>query len=114
MRVGGASPELRRLVAGRKHRPEPAARQHIGERRVPDRGARRTDTLLCIESNCCGKPTTDLDIWVAYRASEDNLERIERLPVPVNTGANEFCPTPLPGNRLLFVSTRTSACSGTQ
>ena len=24
----------------------------------------------------------------------------------------EFCPTPLPGNRLLFVSTRTSACSG--
>ena len=61
-----------------------------------------------------GQPTTDLDIWVAYRASEDApWSEIERLPGPVNTGANEFCPTPLPGNRLMFVSTRHEPCSGT-
>jgi Tol biopolymer transport system component len=60
-----------------------------------------------------GEPNTGLDIWVAYRASEEApWSEIARLPFPVNTGANEFCPTPLPGNRLLFVSTRTSTCSG--
>ena len=60
-----------------------------------------------------GQPNTLLDIWVAFRASEDEpWSEIERLPGPVNTGANEFCPTPLPGNRLMFVSTRTSPCSG--
>lgn len=50
----------------------------------------------------------DLDIWVAYRTSEDApWGAVERLPDPVNrVGSNEFCPTPLPGNRLLFVSTR--------
>ena len=58
-------------------------------------------------------PPPHLDIWVAYRASEDEpWSEIERLPGPVNTLANEFCPTPLPGNRLMFVSTRTSPCSG--
>lgn len=37
----------------------------------------------------------------------------ERLPFPVNTtDANEFCPTPLPGNRLMFVSTRGNVCGG--
>ncbi|WP_157899025.1 PD40 domain-containing protein [Luteitalea pratensis] len=55
----------------------------------------------------------DLNIWVAYRASEDVAwSEIERLPLPVNSGANEFCPTPLPGNRLLFVSTRANECAG--
>ena len=59
-------------------------------------------------------PNTFLDIWVAYRASEDApWSEIERLPGPVNTVANEFCPTPLPGNRLMFVSTRRSSCSDT-
>jgi hypothetical protein len=50
----------------------------------------------------------DLDIWVAYRTSESApWGAVERLPNPVNgVGSNEFCPTPLPGNRLLFVSTR--------
>jgi hypothetical protein len=28
------------------------------------------------------------------------------VPAPVNSAANDFCPTPLPGNRLLFVSER--------
>ena len=68
-------------------------------------------TLFFASNRDVGKPLPDLDIWVAYRASEDeSWSEIERLPDPVNTDANEFCPTPLPGNRLLFVSTRPSAC----
>jgi hypothetical protein len=59
---------------------------------------------------------TDLDIWVASRLSEDGpWAAPERLPFPVNgVGTNEFCPTPLPGNRLLFVSTRANSagCGG--
>jgi len=55
--------------------------------------------------------TKDLDIWVAYRDGEDHpWGSAEPLPAPVNTGAQEFCPTPLPGNQLLFVSTRLNAC----
>lgn len=45
-----------------------------------------------------------LDIWVAYRDSEHGTwGNPETLPAPVNTGAQEFCPTTLPGNQLLFV-----------
>jgi hypothetical protein len=57
----------------------------------------------------------DLDIWVAYRADEDAAwAEVERLPASVNrAGTNEFCPTPLPGGRLLFVSNRASNCGGT-
>lgn len=56
----------------------------------------------------------DLDIWVAYRAAEDTLwAELDRLPSPVNAaGTNEFCPTPLPGGRLLFVSNRANNCGG--
>jgi hypothetical protein len=55
-----------------------------------------------------------LDIWVASRPSENApWASPERLPFPVNTTvANEFCPTPLPGNGLLFVSTRSNVCGG--
>jgi Tol biopolymer transport system component len=55
----------------------------------------------------------DLDIWVASRSSlGDPWASPEKLPFPVNTTANEFCPTPLAGNRLLFVSTRSNLCGG--
>jgi WD40-like Beta Propeller Repeat len=56
----------------------------------------------------------DLDIWVAYRAiTSDPWVLQERLPSPVNESpSNEFCPTPLPGNGLLFVSTRSNLCGG--
>src|SRR5919106_2987224 len=55
-----------------------------------------------------------LDIWVASRSSfGDPWASPEKLPFPVNTTAsNEFCPTPLAGNRLLFVSTRSNNCGG--
>jgi hypothetical protein len=59
-----------------------------------------------------GKITPDLDLWVAYRTSEEApWSEMVRLPAPVNTGAAEFCPTPLPGNRLLFVRTQLG-CGG--
>jgi len=56
----------------------------------------------------------NLDIWVAFREKDDDpWGSPVALPAPVNTGASEFCPTPLPGNGLLFVSTRANNCGGT-
>jgi hypothetical protein len=53
----------------------------------------------------------DLDIWIAYReTAHAPWGAAEPLPAPVNTGAAEFCPTPLSGNGLLFVSTRVNEC----
>src|SRR4051794_6384901 len=47
------------------------------------------------------------DIWVAHRQRADApWGAPENLGAPVNSGANDFCPTPLRGNRLLFVSER--------
>jgi hypothetical protein len=53
-----------------------------------------------------------LDIWVSSRGPGD-----AHWPAPVNlagvnSAANDFCPTPLPGNRLLFVSARANHCGG--
>jgi hypothetical protein len=53
-----------------------------------------------------------LDIWTASRAV-GNGWHIEPLAFPINTPAAEFCPTPLPGRQLLFVSTRANNCGGT-
>jgi hypothetical protein len=47
------------------------------------------------------------DIWVAHRRRpRDAWGTPERLAEPVNSAANDFCPTPLDGRRLLFVSER--------
>ena len=72
---------------------------------------------LYIASTRRGDPN---DIWVATRDSEDaDFGTPEILPPPVNSNAADFCPTPLRGNYLLFVSTRggvdaygTAACGG--
>jgi Tol biopolymer transport system component len=49
----------------------------------------------------------DNDIWVAHRQSSTAaFGTPTMLPEPVNSAAQDFCPTPLPGNELLFVSTR--------
>ncbi|GAA1769197.1 hypothetical protein [Agromyces humatus] len=49
----------------------------------------------------------DNDIWVATRESAMTpFGAPTMLPEPVNGPAQDFCPTPLPGNELLFVSTR--------
>jgi hypothetical protein len=65
-------------------------------------------------------PGGDNDIWVATRADEgDEFGAPTMLPEPVNSDAQDFCPTPLHGKSLLFVSSRsgtdaygTEACGG--
>ena len=51
-----------------------------------------------------------LDIWVAHRdGAGEPFGEPENLPAPINSAANDFCPTPLRGKRLLFVSNRQTA-----
>jgi WD40 repeat protein len=53
------------------------------------------------------------DTWVASRERKSAAWGDPvNLPWPVNSTANDFCPTPLPGNRLLFVSSRSNVCGG--
>jgi len=45
------------------------------------------------------------DIWAADRASKDEpFGQPQNLGGPVNSGANDFCPTPIYGSYLMFVS----------
>ncbi len=54
-----------------------------------------------------------LDIWVAHRATEDGpWGAPQNLGTPVNSGADDFCPTPVRGNGLFFVSARAGGCGG--
>ena len=47
------------------------------------------------------------DIWAADRASKSEpFGEPQNLGAPVNTEANDFCPTPMYGNYLMFVSER--------
>lgn len=49
----------------------------------------------------------DLDIWVAHRPDLDSAFGLaENLGAPVNSPYADFCPTPIGGNYLLFVSSR--------
>jgi hypothetical protein len=48
-----------------------------------------------------------LDLWVSQRRADGTWGAPEPLPAPVNSTANDFCPTPQPDGSLLFVSTRT-------
>jgi hypothetical protein len=48
-----------------------------------------------------------LDIWVATRQSRsDPWGAPENLPEPINSPSDDFCPTPVNGGRLFFVSRR--------
>jgi hypothetical protein len=48
-----------------------------------------------------------LDIWVATRAStSDPWGAPVNLPEPINSASDDFCPTPVRGNGLFFVSRR--------
>ena len=52
-----------------------------------------------------GDTRTDLDIWVASRGSTDEpFGAPVNLGEPVNSTADDFCPTPVRGNGLFFVS----------
>jgi hypothetical protein len=58
-----------------------------------------------------GGATDPNDIWRFHRDSIDApWGAAEHLPAPVNSAAADFCPTPLPGKRLYFVSTRAGYC----
>jgi hypothetical protein len=51
-----------------------------------------------------------LDIWVARRPSTGApFGAPENLPEPINSAADDFCPTPVRGHGLFFVSRRTTA-----
>jgi hypothetical protein len=59
-----------------------------------------------------GDTRTDLDIWVARRASDDDPWGAPvNLGEPVNSTADDFCPTPVRGKGLYFVSRKTTAAS---
>jgi WD40-like Beta Propeller Repeat len=59
-----------------------------------------------------GDTRTDLDIWVSSRASVDAPWGTPvNLGEPVNSTADDFCPTPVRGKGLYFVSRRTTAAS---
>jgi hypothetical protein len=51
-----------------------------------------------------------LDIWVAHRTSTDApFGAPENLGAPVNSSSDDFCPTPVRGGGLFFVSRRITA-----
>ncbi len=52
-----------------------------------------------------------LDIWVAHRPNTHSpWGAPENLGAPVNSEADDFCPTPVIGGRLFFVSARAGGC----
>jgi hypothetical protein len=54
-----------------------------------------------------GDTRTDIDIWVAERESTDApWGAPQNLGAPVNSTADDFCPTPIRGEGLFFVSRR--------
>ncbi|HEU4921173.1 MAG TPA: hypothetical protein VFT20_15650, partial [Candidatus Limnocylindrales bacterium] len=56
-----------------------------------------------------------LDIWVAHRSgTEVGFGEPVNLGAPINSTADDFCPTPVRGKGLFFVSSRTvaGACGG--
>ena len=59
-----------------------------------------------------GDTRTDLDIWVARRASVSAPWGAPvNLGEPVNSTADDFCPTPVRGKGLYFVSRKTTGAS---
>jgi len=57
-----------------------------------------------------GDTRTDLDIWVAHRASPDAPYGAPVNLADINTTADDFCPTPVQGKGLFFVSSRAGGC----
>jgi Tol biopolymer transport system component len=51
-----------------------------------------------------------LDIWVAFRSGPNDAWQ-EPQNLPINSASDDFCPTPLPGGELFFVSRRAGGCA---
>ena len=66
--------------------------------------------LLFFASNRAGTHGMN-DVWVASRLDDGTWGDPVNLTA-INSEFNDFCPTPLPGNRLLFVSSRSTECGG--
>lgn len=47
-----------------------------------------------------------LDIWVSHRTESGGWGAPTNLGAPINSAQDDFCPTPVPGQRLYFVSKR--------
>lgn len=53
-----------------------------------------------------------IDIWIAHRSSTDvGFDTPVNPGAPINSAADDFCPTPVRGNGLFFVSRRAGACA---
>ena len=66
--------------------------------------------LASTRPGAVGGDTDPNDIWVAHRSSIDEAWQAPvHLPAPVNSAAADFCPLPLPGRTLFFVSNRGGA-----
>lgn len=71
------------------------------------------DGLAIYTASTREEGSDDLDIWANLRPDLDSpFGEAVKLPDPINTDANELCPTPLSGPYLLFVSTREGGCGG--
>lgn len=71
--------------------------------------------IASTRAGAVGGATDPNDIWSFRRASiDDPWGPAIHLPAPVNSASADFCPTPLNGNRLYFVSARGGAgtCGG--
>lgn len=68
----------------------------------------RDGKLLYTAAGAAG--SNGLDIWALRRNADNTYDSRTKLGDPVSVdGANDFCPTPLMGDYLMFVSTRDAA-----
>lgn len=71
------------------------------------------DGLAIYTASAREERSDDLDIWANLREDLDKpFGEAHKLPEPVNSDDNDFCPTPLDGPYLLFVSDRAGGCGG--
>jgi hypothetical protein len=107
------TPATRRLVLLRSRFPAGSARSTPRRSRAAP-SSRRTEECSSLHRTDQGAKG-GIDIWVAYRESDQQpWGEPVNLPEPVNSAFDDFCPTPLPGGRLLFVSRRGAAVDPAQ
>ena len=117
-----ASGTVATLLLGMLAMSAPVAARHFSDWSAPSRAGLDEVNTAAVEgcsmespdglslyfaSNRAHSTGTDLDIYVSRRASTGAAWGApENLGAPVNTAANELCPTPVRGQGLYFASTR--------
>ena len=111
----GAGPAAQAKARGEWQAPAPVTDVNSGATEGCPIEAPDGDALYLMSTRSGG----DQDIWLAARLADGSFDEPQLLPEPVNSAANDFCPTPLRGKSLLFVSNRggtdaygTVACGG--